>query len=419
MHSIKDIRKDINFFKEGFKKRFIDINLDEIIKTDEDNRKIIQEKENLEKEKKLISKSKDKKLFAKSKDISAKIDKLTKVQFELKNKIDKVLSSIPNIPLQDVPIGTDEAHNVEIEKKGNIREFKFKPKSHFELGESLNMLDFDLATKTTGSRFVFVKDKLALLERALSNFMLDTHVKFNGYKEISPPLIATDDTMFGTGQLPKFENDQFEIKLDDKNERKFLIPTAEVILTNMSKDKIYNKKDLPIRLVASTPCFRKEAGSYGKDTKGMIRQHQFYKVELVSIVEEDQCINELEKMTLAATKILDLLKLPYRRIVLCTGDMGFSAEKTFDIEVWLPSENKYREISSCSSCGSFQARRMKARYKNEKNENIFVGTLNGSGLAIGRTLIAILENYQQSDGSILIPDVLKPYMGNLNVIDNN
>ena len=419
MHSIKDIRKDINFFKEGFKKRFIDINLDEIIKTDEDNRKIIQEKENLEKEKKLISKSKDKKLFAKSKDISAKIDKLTKVQFELKNKIDKVLSSIPNIPLQDVPIGTDEAHNVEIEKKGNIREFKFKPKSHFELGESLNMLDFDLATKTTGSRFVFVKDKLALLERALSNFMLDTHVKFNGYKEISPPLIATDDTMFGTGQLPKFENDQFEIKLDDKNERKFLIPTAEVILPNMSKDKIYNKKDLPIRLVASTPCFRKEAGSYGKDTKGMIRQHQFYKVELVSIVEEDQCINELEKMTLAATKILDLLKLPYRRIVLCTGDMGFSAEKTFDIEVWLPSENKYREISSCSSCGSFQARRMKARYKNEKNENIFVGTLNGSGLAIGRTLIAILENYQQSDGSILIPDVLKPYMGNLNVIDNN
>ena len=419
MHNIKDIRKNIDFFKEGFKKRFIDINLDEIIKTDEDNRKIIQEKENLEKEKKLISKSKDKKLFAKSKDISAKIDKLTKVQFELKNKIDKVLSSIPNIPLQDVPIGTDEAHNVEIEKKGNIREFKFKPKSHFELGESLNMLDFDLATKTTGSRFVFVKDKLALLERALSNFMLDTHVKFNGYKEISPPLIATDDTMFGTGQLPKFENDQFEIKLDDKNERKFLIPTAEVILTNMSKDKIYNKKDLPIRLVASTPCFRKEAGSYGKDTKGMIRQHQFYKVELVSIVEEDQCINELEKMTLAATKILDLLKLPYRRIVLCTGDMGFSAEKTYDIEVWLPSENKYREISSCSSCGSFQARRMKARYKNEKNENIFVGTLNGSGLAIGRTLIAILENYQQSDGSILIPDVLKPYMGNLNVIDNN
>ena len=419
MHNIKDIRKNIDFFKEGFKKRFIDINLDEIIKTDEDNRKIIQEKENLEKEKKLISKSKDKKLFEKSKDISDKIEKLTKAQFELKSKIDKTLSSIPNIPHHDVPIGTDETHNVEIEKKGNIREFKFKPKSHFELGESLGMLDFDLATKTTGSRFVFVKDKLALLERALSNFMLDTHVKFNGYTEISPPLIATDQTMFGTGQLPKFENDQFEIKLDDKNERKFLIPTAEVILTNMSKDKIYDKKDLPIRLVASTPCFRKEAGSYGKDTKGMIRQHQFYKVELVSIVEEDQCINELEKMTLAATKILDLLKLPYRKIVLCTGDMGFSAEKTFDIEVWLPSENKYREISSCSSCGSFQARRMKARYKNEKNENIFVGTLNGSGLAIGRTLIAILENYQQSDGSILIPDVLKPFMSNLNVIDNN
>ena len=416
MHSIKDIRKDINFFKEGFKKRFIDINLDEIIKTDEDNRKIIQEKENLEKEKKLISKSKDKKLFAKSKDISAKIDKLTKVQFELKNKIDKVLSSIPNIPLQDVPIGTDEAHNVEIEKKGNIREFKFKPKSHFELGESLNMLDFDLATKTTGSRFVFVKDKLALLERALSNFMLDTHVKFNGYKEISPPLIATDDTMFGTGQLPKFENDQFEIKLDDKNERKFLIPTAEVILTNMSKDKIYNKKDLPMRMVASTPCFRKEAGSYGKDTKGMIRQHQFYKVEMVSIVEVDKCILELDRMTDCATKILDLLNLPYRKIVLCSGDMGFSAEKTFDIEVWLPSENKYREISSCSSCGSFQARRMKARFKNDKNETVLAGTLNGSGLAVGRTLVAVLENYQQEDGSIIVPDILRPYMNNIEKI---
>ena len=225
--------------------------------------------------------------------------------------------------------------------------------------------------------------------------------------------------MYGTGQLPKFETDQFEIKLDDKTERKFLIPTAEVILTNMVKDKILDQKDLPIRLVASTPCFRKEAGSYGKDTKGMIRQHQFYKVELVSIVEPQNCVDELERMTNCATGLLDLLKIPYRKIILSTGDMGFSAEKTYDIEVWLPSENKYREISSCSSCGSFQARRMKARYKNDKKETLFVGTLNGSGLAVGRTLIAILENYQQEDGSIVVPDVLKPYMNNLEKISNN
>jgi seryl-tRNA synthetase len=280
------------------------------------------------------------------------------------------------------------------------------------------MLDFDLASKTTGSRFVFVKDKLAALERAISNFMIDTHIQKNGYTEISPPLMATDETMFGTGQLPKFENDQFEIKFDDKNDRKFLIPTAEVILTNMVKNQIIDKKKLPMRLVASTPCFRKEAGSYGKDTKGMIRQHQFYKVELVSIVENNQCMQELERMTECATKILDDLKLPYRKIILCTGDMGFGAEKTYDLEVWLPSENKYREISSCSSCGSFQARRMKARYKNNNNIE-FVGTLNGSGLAVGRTLIAILENYQLEDGSIIIPEVLKPYMGNIDKISNN
>ena len=281
------------------------------------------------------------------------------------------------------------------------------------------MLDFDLATKTTGSRFVFVKDKLALLERAISNFMLDTQININGYTEISPPLIASASSMFGTGQLPKFENDQFELNLDDKNDRKFLIPTAEVILTNMVRDKIFDKKDLPMRFVASTACFRKEAGSYGKDTKGMMRQHQFYKVELVSIVEPDQCLKELDRMTNCATKILDLLKLPYRKIVLCSGDMGFSAEKTIDIEVWIPSENKYREISSCSSCGSFQARRMKARYKNDKKETVFLGTLNGSGLAVGRTLIAILENYQQEDGSIVVPNVLKPYMNNFDKITKN
>jgi seryl-tRNA synthetase len=318
--------------------------------------------------------------------------------------------------MENVPIGKNENDNVEISKNGEISNFNFKPKSHYELGENLKMLDFDLATKTSGSRFVFVNGVLAQLERAISNFMLDTHTNINGYKEISPPLIVSDDTMYGTGQLPKFENDQFEIKFDVDSGRKFLIPTAEVILTNIVKNKIVNLKELPLRFVASTPCFRKEAGSYGKDTKGMIRQHQFYKVELVSIVEIDQCKSELERMTDCATMILDKLNLPYRKIVLCTGDMGFSAEKTYDIEVWLPSENKYREISSCSSCGSFQARRMRSRYKNNNNETTFVGTLNGSGLAVGRTLIAILENYQNSDGSVNIPEALKPYMNNLDKI---
>ncbi len=419
MHNIKDIRKDFENFKDKLKNRNIDISLDNIISLDEENRKFIQEKEKFEMEKKSISKSKDQSLFEKSKDLSLKIDEINKNQIKLQRQITDILSSIPNIPLSDVPVGQNENSNKEIEKKGEIKEFNFKPKSHYELGDKLNMLDFDLATKTTGSRFVFVKKELAQLERAISNYMIDTHTQKNGYTEISPPLIATAETMFGTGQLPKFENDQFEIKLDEAEERKFLIPTAEVILTNIVKNRILDKKELPIRVVASTPCFRKEAGSYGKDTKGMIRQHQFYKVELVSIVENNKCSEELERMSKSATMILDALKLPYRKIVLCTGDMGFSAEKTYDIEVWLPSENKYREISSCSSCGSFQARRMKARYKGQNNSKEFVGTLNGSGLAVGRTMIAIMENYQTEDGSVLIPDVLKPYMPNIDKISIN
>jgi len=419
MHNIKDIRNNFEDFKNSIKDRNFDVNLDDVFELDKENRILIQNKEKFEMEKKSISKSKDEKLFAKSKEISIKIDELSKKQKIIKDKLDDILNAIPNVPLKDVPVGKNENDNKEVIKVGNIQKFNFKPKSHYEIGENLNMLDFDLATKTTGSRFVFVKDKLATLERAISNFMIDTHTKINGYIEISPPLMATDNTMYGTGQLPKFENDQFEIKFDEKNDRKFLIPTAEVILTNMVKNQIVNIQSLPIRLVAATPCFRKEAGSYGKDTKGMIRQHQFYKVELVSIVENNKCLDELERMTNCATKILDDLNLPYRKIILSTGDMGFSAEKTYDIEVWLPSEEKYREISSCSSCGTFQAKRMKARYKNKDNNIEFVGTLNGSGLAVGRTLIAILENYQTEDGSIIIPDVLKPYMGNIDKISIN
>jgi len=418
MHNIKDIRNNFKNFKELIKSRNVDININEILELDSKNRNLIQEKESLEKEKKNISKTKDKSLFSKSKEISAKLESIVKNQNQVKNKLDIILSSLPNIPLNDVPIGKDENSNKEIKKNGNIKEFNFNAKSHYELGEKLQMMDFDLASKTSGSRFVFLNDKLALLERALSNFMIDTHTQTNGYKEISPPLMANESTMYGTGQLPKFENDQFEVKLDT-DDRKFLIPTAEVILTNIVKETIVNLNKLPIRVVASTPCFRKEAGSYGKDTKGLIRQHQFYKVELVSIVENDKCLDELERMTNSATLILDKLNLPYRKIVLSTGDMGFSAEKTYDIEVWIPSENKYREISSCSSCGTFQARRMKARYKDKNNETQFLGTLNGSGLAVGRTLVAIMENYQTEDGSIIIPEILRPYMNNLDKIEKN
>ena len=418
MLDIKEIRKKLDFFKKKLSSRSGSYDLDKLILLDKKNRELIQKKESLEQEKKIISKSKDAKNFDKSKKLSDTIDDIGLKKIASQKNLNSMLDNLPNIPLDEIPIGKDESFNIEILKFGKINNFDFKCKSHTELGESLNMLDFDLATKTTGSRFVFIKDKLAQLERAISNFMLDTHINTNGYYEVSPPLMASESSMFGTGQLPKFENDQYEILLDDKksNERKFLIPTAEVILTNMVKDKILNKKDLPLRLVASTPCFRKEAGSYGKDTKGMIRQHQFYKVEMVSVVEPKECLNELDRMTNCATKILELLELPYRKIILCTGDMGFSSEKTFDIEVWIPSENKYREISSCSSCGTFQARRMKARYKNDKNETVYLGTLNGSGLAVGRTLVAIMENYQQKDGSILIPDILKPYMGNVDII---
>ena len=419
MHNLKEIRKDFDTFRKAIEKRSVEVNFEKLKDLDIKNRELIQKKEALEKEKKEISKSKDESLFAKSKEISSSIEKINNQQIVIKADLEKILSNIPNIPHLDVPVGKDENDNIEIEKKGEIPKFDFKPKSHIELGEKLNMLDFDLATKTTGSRFVFVKDKLAYLERAISNFMLDTHINKNGYKEISPPLLASENTMFGTGQLPKFEEDQFEVKLDEGSDRKFLIPTAEVILTNMVKDKIIELKSLPMRFVASTPCFRKEAGSYGKDTKGMIRQHQFYKVEMVSIVEQKKCLEELERMTDCATGILDLLELPYRKIILCTGDMGFSAEKTYDIEIWLPSEEKYREISSCSSCSTFQSVRMKARYKDEKKETLYAGTLNGSGLAVGRTLIAIMENYQQKDGSISIPKVLRPYMNNLEKISIN
>jgi len=410
MHSIKLIRKEPDFFLKKLGHRNINIGLKSILDLDKKNRELIQSKEKLEQEKKIISKKQDKRQFSRSKKISKEIEQFNKSQIKIQNKIEAILSSLPNLALDDVPIGKDDRSNKEIKKIGEIPKFEFKPLSHYEIGKNLNLMDFDVARKTSGARFVFLKGKLALLERAISNFMLDCHTKEFEYQEISPPLIVTDSAMFGTGQLPKFESDQFEIKLEDEKSRKFLIPTAEVILTNIVRESFLKEKELPLRLVASTACFRKEAGSYGKDTRGMIRQHQFYKVELVSIVEPKKCLEELDRMTNCAQQILEKLKLPYRMVMLSTGDMGFSAEKTYDLEVWIPSENKYREISSCSSCGQFQARRMNAKYKNENNKLDFLGTLNGSGLAVGRTLIAIMENYQQKDGSVIIPDVLRSYM---------
>ena len=419
MHNIKDLRKNIKLFK----KKFLDRNLtfDEKLfeKLDTLNRKLIFDKEKLEQEKKILSKNKDSSNFSKSNEISKKIENVFNEQIDIQNKLNDILFLLPNIALDDVPIGKDDKMNKNIKKIGEIKKFPFKIKSHVDIGLINEGIDFDISIKLSGSRFVVLKDKIALLERALINFMLDVHTKEFKYTEISPPLIVNEDVMFGTGQLPKFEDDQFEINFENSEIRKFLIPTAEVVLTNLVRKTLLPKDQLPLRYVASTPCFRKEAGSYGKDTKGMIRQHQFYKVELVSVVDPKECVSELNRMLNCAEEILRKLEIPYQVILLSSGDMGFSAEKTYDIEVWLPSENKYREISSCSSCSTFQAQRMKARYKNKNKENVFAGTLNGSGLAVGRTLIAIMENYQQKDGSIIIPKVLRPYMNNMELIFNN
>ena len=415
MHNLKDLRKNLDILKKKFQNRNVQFDVNNFKKIDTLNRDLISKKEKLEQEKKILSKSKDKSNFSKSKKISEEISSLIIKQSKAQEELNKIIFSLPNLAQDDVPVGNDEKSNILIKQEGNLKKFSFKVKSHVELGSKNNNIDFETSIKLSGSRFVILKDKIALLERALINFMLDTHVREFEYTEISPPLIVNEDVMFGTGQLPKFEEDQFEIKFDDTDQRKFLIPTAEVVLTNLVRKSIIDLKLLPIRFVASTPCFRKEAGSYGKDTKGMIRQHQFYKVELVSIVEPSKCLDELQRMLKCAESILTKLEIPYQVVLLSSGDMGFSAEKTYDIEAWIPSEKKYREISSCSSCGVFQARRMGAKYKSE-NGNEFVGTLNGSGLAVGRLMIALLENNQNEDGSINVPNVLKKYMNNLEKI---
>jgi len=415
MHNLKEIRKDPKLFQKKLKDRNINFTVDNFVSKDKINRELIQKKESLEQEKKKLSKTKDPKNFETSKKISQEIIQIETKQLKIKDEINELISSLPNLALEDVPIGKDEKSNKKIKEHGKIKKFDFEIKSHNELGVKNGNLDFDTAVKLSGSRFVVLKDKLALLERALINFMMDIHTKNFGYTEISPPLIVNEKSMFGTGQLPKFEQDQYEIKTFKDEERKFLIPTAEVSLTNLMREKILDKKDLPLRFVASTPCFRREAGSYGKDTKGMMRQHQFYKVELVSMVEPSECKNELERMLACAEEILKLLEIPYQILLLSTGDMGFSAQKTYDIEAWIPYEKKFREISSCSSCGDFQARRMMTRYKLQ-NKTEYIGTLNGSGLATGRLMISLMENYQNSDGTITIPKNLKKYMNNLEKI---
>ena len=411
MHNIKDIRKNLDFYKKKLSERNVNIDFDDLIDLDKQNRELIQSKEKKEQEKKILSKSKEEKNFELSKKLSLEINELESKQAELQKKIHDIVSGLPNIAHDDVPVGKDEKSNKLIKQNGTVRKFSFPVKSHVDIGEKNKQIDFKNSAKLSGSRFVILNNDYAQLERALINFMLDTHVNKFSYTEVSPPLLVSEHVMFGTGQLPKFEEDQFEIKTSKEEERKFLIPTAEVVLTNLVRESVIEFKELPMRLVAATPCFRKEAGSYGKDTKGMMRQHQFYKVELVHIVQPENALKELDLMLSCAEEILKLLEIPYQVLLLSSGDMGFSAEKTYDIEAWIPSENKYREISSCSSCGIFQARRMNAKYKSSKGSD-FVATLNGSGLAVGRLMISLIENYQNEDGSVTIPSALRKYMNN-------
>ncbi len=351
-------------------------------------------------------------LIAEVAEIKAAIQEGEETERRIDQALEDALARIPNLPLDDVPVGPDESANVEVRRVGEPRRFEFKPKEHFEIGEALGLMDFEAAGKIAGARFTILKGALARLERALGQFMLDLHTGEHGYQEVVAPILVRGEAMFGTNQLPKFAEDSFHT-----TDGRWLIPTSEVPLTNLAREQVIDGATLPWRFTALTPCFRSEAGSAGRDTRGMLRQHQFYKVEMVSITAEDASIAEHERMTACAEEVLKRLDLPFRTVVLSTGDMGFGARKTYDIEVWLPGQNAYREISSCSVCGDFQARRMGARYKaaGEKLAR-YVHTLNGSGVAVGRCLIAVLENYQNGDGSVTIPEALRPYMGGLATI---
>jgi seryl-tRNA synthetase len=416
MLDIELLRKNPEFVKERLRLRREDYPrlVDEALRLDEERRSILRELESLRAERNALSKEIGKRkskgeqtaeLEGKVKEIKEKIEVLEAQLSKVEEQLKRVMLSIPNIPHQSVPVGKDETENVEVRRWGVPREFDFEPKAHYEIGEALGILDFERGASLAGSRFTVMWGWGAKLERALINFMLDFHTS-RGYKEVWVPHLVKPEILEGTGQLPKFEEDLYFCEKDSL----YLIPTAEVPLTNLFRDTILEEKDLPIYLTAYTPCYRREAGAYGKDIRGIIRQHQFDKVELVKIVHPDTSDQELEKLTADAEEILKLLGLPYRVVALCTGDLGFASAKTYDIEVWFPSQNKYREISSCSNCTDFQARRMNTRFKDSQGRKGFVHTLNGSGLAVGRTLAAILENYQQKDGSVIVPEVLRDYL---------
>ncbi len=423
MHDLKFIRDHPERFDAGLASRGLAPMSGEVLRLDAQRRAFITELQELQKARNDASKQIG---AAKAKGDDAAAQVLIDAVADLKQRLqdgearereiqvelDTLLGGIPNLPLMDVPRGVDEKSNIEVRRHGAPPQFSFAPREHFNLGEPLGLMDFEAAAKLSGARFVVLKGALAKLERALAAFMLDLHTSEFGYTEVSPPLMVRDDAMFGTAQLPKFADDQFRTTND-----MWLIPTAEVPLTNLVRESILSEADLPLRFTAFTPCFRAEAGAAGRDTRGMIRLHQFAKVEMVSIVAPENADAEHERMTACAEEVLKRLGLHYRVMLLCTGDMGFAARKTYDLEVWLPGQNAFREISSCSQCGDFQARRMQARYRPGDDKNLlYVHTLNGSGLAVGRTMVAILENYQQADGSVIVPEVLRPYMGGREVI---
>lgn len=427
MLDLKFLRENREKVTSEIKKRGIDLDLEDLIRYDDKRKEFSKKADELKAKKNKVSDEIGKLKREGKEDVAEeKREEMKGISYEIKelderikrceDSIAEILLLIPNLPDASVPVGPDETGNVEVKKWGEPPKFSFKPQAHWDIGEELGIIDFERAGKITGARFALYKGAGALLERALINFMLNLHTKEHGYTEVLPPFMVNRQSMTGTGQLPKFEKELFKVENDDY----FLIPTAEVPVTNIHRDEILEGDKLPIYYAAYTPCFRREAGSYGKDTRGLIRQHQFNKVELVKFVKPDDSYNELEALLLNAEEVLKRLNLPYRVIVLCTGDMGFAAAKTYDIEVWLPGQNKYREISSCSNFTDFQARRANIRFRREQKAKLeYVHTLNGSGLAVGRTLVAILENYQQEDGTVIVPEALRHYMGGLQLITNN
>ena len=434
MHDIRWIRENPAAFDAALKRRGLEPLSASLIALDEKRRAAILASEQAQARRNAASKeigdakkTKDNAradaLMAEVSELMTRLPELEAAVKQAEAELHKELAQIPNLPLAEVPDGADEHGNVEHHHYGAKRNYAFKPKEHVELGETLKFMDFEAAARISGSRFVVLKKGLARLERAIGQFMLDLHTGEHGYTEVNPPLLVRDDAMFGTAQLPKFRDDQFAAgAMGSGGEGYWLIPTAEVPLTNLVRESILDEKELPMRLTALTPCFRAEAGAAGRDTRGMIRQHQFTKVELVSITTPEESKNEHERMLSCAEEVLKKLDLHYRVMTLCTGDMGFASQKTYDIEVWMPGQGEggmYREISSCSVCGDFQARRMDARSRGPDGKPRFVHTLNGSGTAVGRALIAVMETYQQEDGSIAVPDVLQPYMGGLKVIERD